>query len=308
MTGAGLPDGADAVVMVEYTRRDGEHVVVERSVTSGENVVPIGSEARAGQLLVETGRRVDHAVIALAASVGAAEVAVFRRPRVAILATGDELVAISSKPGPAQIRNSNSYSLAAQVARTGAEPVVLEVAQDERRSLERLVGEGMQADMLLLSGGVSMGKYDLVEQVLRDFGAEFFFTGVKIQPGKPLVFGRLPRGDQAVYFFGLPGNPVSTMVTFELFVDPVVRALGGEQMQPLRFLRAKLKSAIRTKTGLTRFLPARLSGSLADTEVELARWQGSGDIAAVTLAECFIVVPPDREEIRAGECVPVLMK
>jgi molybdopterin molybdotransferase len=166
----------------------------------------------------------------------------------------------------------------------------------------------MKSDLLLLSGGVSMGKYDLVEQVLRHFGAEFFFTGVKIQPGKPLVFGRLPRDNESIYFFGLPGNPVSTMVTFRLFAQPVVRALSGESPAPLRFLQVRLKSTIRTKTGLTRFLPGRLSGQLDTTEVELARWQGSGDIAAVALADCFIVVPPDREEIAQGEFVPVLTK
>lgn len=306
MTGAGLPEGADAVVMVEYTSRDGEYVILQRAVAAGENVVPRGSEARAGQTLVNNGTRLNHAVIALAASVGVAELNVFARPRVAILATGDELVAITDVPGPAQIRNSNSYSLAAQVSRAGGEPIVLEVARDERTSLERLIGEGMKADLLLLSGGVSMGKYDLVEQVLRDHGAQFLFTGVKIQPGKPLVFGRLPRAGAWAYFFGLPGNPVSTMVTFALFVEPVLRALAGESAHPLRFLRARLRSAVRTKTGLTRFLPARLTGTFDGTEVELAKWQGSGDIAAVAASDCFIVVPPDRDEIPPGEWVPVL--
>ena len=307
MTGAGLPDGSDAVVMVEYTARDGDQVEVQRSVVAEENVVARGSEARAGQVLVAKGTRASHAVIALAASVGMAELNVFTVPRVAILATGDELVPIAATPGPAQIRNSNSYSLAAQVARTGGVPVVLDVARDERESLEQLIRQGMTADLLLLSGGVSMGKYDLVEQVLRDLGAEFLFTGVKIQPGKPLVFGRLPRAGGCTYFFGLPGNPVSTMVTFALFVDPMLRALGGETAQPLRFLRAQLKSAVRTKTGLTRFLPARLSGALSATEVELAQWQGSGDIAAVASSDCLMVVPPDGEEIPAGEWVPVLV-
>jgi molybdopterin molybdotransferase len=308
MTGAGLPEGADSVVMVEYTQREADHVVLRLAVTAGENVVPIGSEARADQTLVRAGTRIDHAVVALAASVGVANLNVYTRPSVAVLATGDELVPVTSIPGPAQIRNSNSYSLAAQVVQTGGQPIILDVARDERESLERLIREGMNADLLLLSGGVSMGKYDLVEQVLRALGAEFFFTGVKIQPGKPLVFGRLPKTNGFLYFFGLPGNPVSTMVTFALFVDPLLRALSGETGQPLRFLSARLKSSVKTKTGLTRFLPARLISSLADTQVELARWQGSGDIAAVSLADCFIVVPPDREDIPAGEFVSVLLK
>ena len=165
-----------------------------------------------------------------------------------------------------------------------------------------------------------MGKYDLVEQVLADFQAEFFFTGAQIQPGRPIVFGRVPHGagaparekhsqsDNYKYFFGLPGNPVSTMVTFELFVRPVLDALSGLSPQKLIFLYAKLKSEIKTKIGLKRFLPAILSGEFEDAEVELARWQGSGDIAATARANCYVVIPPDRERIAAGEWVPVLMR
>ncbi len=165
--------------------------------------------------------------VAIAAAVGRAEVAVYRRPRVAVLATGDELVDINFVPGPNEIRNSNSYSLAAQVHEAGGEPLLLPVAQDDAAELEVLIRKGIESDLLLLSGGVSMGKYDLIEQVLEKLGAQFFFTGVLIQPGKPLVFGELRRRDHGMPFFGLPGNPVSTMVTFQLFVRPVLDALGG---------------------------------------------------------------------------------
>ena len=158
--------------------------------------------------------------------------------------------------------------------------------------------------MLLLAGGVSMGKYDFVEQVLGDLSAEFFFTGALIQPGRPVVFGRALNK----YFFGLPGNPVSTMVTFELFVRPMLDVLSGAPVTPLRFLSAPLKSEVKTKTGLTRFLPAKLSGEFDRTEVELAAWQGSGDIAALARANCYLVIPPDRERIPAGEMVSVLMR
>ncbi|MBV8050106.1 MAG: molybdopterin molybdenumtransferase MoeA, partial [Acidobacteriaceae bacterium] len=188
------------------------------------------------------------------------------------------------------------------------------IAPDVRERLRELIAEGLEADLLLLAGGVSMGKYDLVEQVLAEFDAEFFFTGAKIQPGKPIVFGRALYGagttaeDQQKYFFGLPGNPISTMVTFELFVRPCVEALSGMLPRKLVFLHAKLKSEIKTKTGLTRFLPASLSGEFQAAEVELVSWQGSGDIAATARANCYVVVPPDRERIDAGEWVPILKR
>ena len=237
MTGATLPSGADAVVMVEYTSLDGSVVEIQRSVKAGENFVPRGAEARAGQLLLDRGRRLDHAAIAIAASVGKSRVQVFRKPRVAVLSTGDEVVEIDAAPGPAQIRNSNSYSLAAQIEAAGGEAMRLAIAPDEPRRLRELIEEGLSYDLLLLTGGVSMGKYDLVEQVLAELDAEFYFTGALIQPGKPVVFGSCgadagPRNTGKKYFFGLPGNPVSTMVTFELFVRPMIEALGGRLRCP----------------------------------------------------------------------------
>jgi molybdopterin molybdotransferase len=182
--------------------------------------------------------------------------------------------------------------------------VQLPVARDEVTNLRKLIETGFQSDLLLLTGGVSMGEYDLVEQVLAEVGAEFFFTGAQIQPGRPIVFGRVRNK----YFFGLPGNPVSTMVTFELFVSPILQTLMGLKAQKLIFLHARLGKEIRTKTGLTRFLPAVLSGDFERAEVELAGWHGSGDIATVARANCYIVVPPDREHIPVGEWVPVLLR
>jgi molybdopterin molybdotransferase len=368
MTGAPLPAGADAVVMVEHTGvvdhyRDakdalasgshpnaaqttalgwgtlggedphthgsfhGKFVEIQRRVTQGENFVSPGAEARAGQVLLDRGRRLDHAGIAIAASVGKNRVNVFRKPRVAVLSTGDELVEIDATPGPAQIRNSNSYSLAAQVQNAGGDAVRLAIAPDERRRLRALIEEGLGCDLLLLTGGVSMGKYDLVEQVLGELKAEFYFTGAEIQPGRPVVFGscgaEVPgransefaastrtgvSAPHKKYFFGLPGNPVSTMVTFELFARPMIEALAGMTPQPLIFLRARLKSEIRTKTGLKRFLPAVLSGEFENAEVELARWQGSGDVAALARSNCYVVIPPDRERIEPGEWVSLLMR
>ncbi len=310
MTGAALPSGTDSVVMVEHTSslQDGT-VKVERSVVSGENVVDRGAEARVGQELLPVGIRMDPAQIAMAAGAGRARLEVFRRARVAVLATGDELVDVTETPGPNQIRNSNSYSLAAQVTNSGGAPLILPVAPDEEKKLEILVRAALEsADMLLLSGGVSMGKFDLVEKVLSNLGAEFFFTGAQIQPGKPVVFGELRHSGTKLPFFGLPGNPVSVMVTFDLFVRPVLAALNGALAERLPIAQARLRKNVKTRIGLTRFLPATLSGGLYDPQVELVPWQGSGDVLASARANCYLVVPPDRELLAAGDMVSVFLR
>lgn len=308
MTGGPVPAGADAVVMVEYTTQRGKDVEITRKVASGENVVPRGAEAKLGSRLVDRGTRLNDAAIALAAASGKSTLPVYKRPQVAVLTTGDEIVGIDATPGPTQIRNSNSYSLAVQIQQAGGDPVLLPVAPDEPKRLRELIDEGLQHNLLLMTGGVSMGRYDLVEQVLSEMQAEFFFTGAKIQPGRPVVFGRcgVPSRESTVYFFGLPGNPVSTMVTFELFARPMLEALAGMTPRKLSFVHAKLKSEIKVKPGLKRFLPAILSGEFEHSQVELISWQGSGDVAATARANCYIVIPPDRERIPAGEFVPIL--
>jgi molybdopterin molybdotransferase len=328
MTGAPVPQGADAVVMVEYTSQKNGLVEITRAVSPQENIVAPGAEANRADLLVDFGTRLTESAIALAASVGKSKLNVFLRPRVAILTTGDEIVPIDSVPGPSQIRNSNTYSLAVQVQQAGGDPILLPIAPDEPRRLRKLIEEGLQSDLLIMTGGVSMGRYDLVEQVLADLQAEFFFTGAKIQPGKPVVFGRAQCGSRSCesgrvarpggqapasknaysYFFGLPGNPVSTMVTFELFARPMLEALAGMRPYPLTFLHARLKSEIRVKAGLTRFLPAIISGKYEDSHVELVRWQGSGDIAARSRSNCYVVIPSDREHIAPGEWIAVMLR
>jgi molybdopterin molybdotransferase len=309
MTGAAVPSGADAVVMVENTILDGKQVEIHQSIESGANIVPTGSEAQLGEVLLPVGIPIDHVAVSVAASVGKSSVQVFTKPRIAILSTGDEVVGIDVQPKQNQIRNSNSYSLAAQVGASGGEPVLLPVAPDETARLRQLIEQGMESDLLLLAGGVSMGTYDLVEQVLAEFGAEFFFTSVAIQPGKPAVFGRcITLSGKQLYFFGLPGNPVSTMVTFELFARPMIEALSGSLPRKLRFLHARLGSPIKTKPGLKRFLPAQLSGEFEHAEVERISWQGSGDIASTARANCYLVIPPDRTELSAGEWVPILLR
>jgi molybdopterin molybdotransferase len=317
MTGAPLPNGADAVIMVEHTSRSGDRVHVARRVAADDNVVAAGAEARRGDKLLAPGVRIGYAEVAVAASVGRSRVLVHAKPRVAVLSTGDEVVDIDVAPGPNQIRNSNSFSMAAQIEAAGGEAIILLIAPDESKRLRELLTEGLESDLLLITGGVSMGKYDLVEQALAELKAEFFFTGAQIQPGKPIVFGRITCGADTLvrdslvehkYFFGLPGNPISTMVTFELFAKPMLEALAGLSSRNLLFTHAKLKSEIRTKIGLKRFLPAVLSGEYEHSEVELVRWQGSGDIASVARANCYAVIPPDRERIEAGEWVAVLLR
>lgn len=308
MTGAPVPPGADTVVMVEYTSQTGNTVQITRIAHLGENIVPAGAEAKRGQRLLSPGMRLNYGAISAAASVGKTHLLVYEKPRIAVLATGDEIVDIAVPPGPSQIRNSNTYSLAAQIQAAGADPLLLPIAPDRPDRLRELILDGLEADLLLLSGGVSMGKYDLVEQVLSEMHAEFCFTGVRIQPGKPAVFGSIPSDEGNKYFFGLPGNPVSTMVIFELFARPMIEALAGLQPKKLIFLHAKLNSDFKTKTGLKRFLPARLSGEFDHAEVELVPWQGSGDIAATARANCYVVIQPDREQIAAGEWVPILLR
>jgi molybdopterin molybdotransferase len=322
MTGAPLPPGADAVVMVEYTSQQADSVQIEKPIAPGENIVPQGAEAKRGSLLLNRGTRLNEAAIALAASAGNSRLQVFVRPRIAVLTTGDEIVELDAEPGPAQIRNSNRYSLAAQIQKAGGEPVLLPIAPDEPRRLRQRIEEGLQSDLLIMTGGVSVGRYDLVEQVLAELQAEFFFTGARIQPGKPVVFGQVPLGPAAApparagaagpvqhkYFFGLPGNPVSTMVTFELFARPMLEAAAGISPGQLTFLHARLKSEIHVKPGLTRFLPAMLSGQYEASQAELVPGQGSGDIAAQTRANCYVVIPPDRELTRAGEWAAIMLR
>jgi molybdopterin molybdotransferase len=224
---------------------------------------------------------------------------------VAILSTGDEVVPVDAQPGPFQIRNSNSVSLAAQVRLAGGEPVLLGNACDNVEDLGAKIERGLKEDILVLSGGVSMGKYDLVESVLKALGAEFFFDAVAIRPGKPAVFARC----QNAFVFGLPGNPVSTMVTFELFVSPAIDILSGAQPRPLPLLQASLAEPMSEKPGLTHFLPAKVEWPTdATPQVRALPWQGSGDIATLAQANCFLVIPADRDKLTAGDRVNVLLR
>ncbi len=305
MTGAPVPSGADCVVMIEHVKIRDAVLFIDpgRTLEPGENIVPSGAEAKSGSIIVPSGTRLAASHIAAAAACGDATVPVYARPRVAILATGDELVPVDHTPLTHQIRNSNSYSLAAQTTLAGAQPVILPVAPDDETEIESAIGSASGCDLLLLSGGVSMGKYDFVEQALLALGAEFIFTGAKIQPGRPIVFGKLPKQ----YFFGLPGNPVSTMVTFLLFAQPLIAALSGETDSGPRFARARMAHDFRAKPDLTRFLPARIAFNIDAPQATIIPWQGSGDLASTASANGFVVVPSDAESLAAGDPVSILL-
>lgn len=316
MTGAPVPEGLDAVVMVEHVARDGAEVrvPVERVLRVSENVVPQGAEARTGDLVLGRGTQMGAAEIALAASCGFAELVVYARPMVAIVATGDELVDVGEEPESWQIRNSNGYALNALVEEAGGFGGRLAVAKDVRQEVWERVAQGRMWDLMVFSGGVSMGEYDLVEEVLAEFGAEFFFTGVKMQPGKPVVFGRLPArtsGSGAgpeCYFFGLPGNPVSTQVTFHCFVEPLLRAMGGGAVEGPRFVQATLSEGVEGKAGLTRVLPARVTYDRVKPTVRVVGWQGSGDLGANARANCYAVLPDGVEKFDVGNVITVLLR
>ncbi|GIU73037.1 MAG: molybdopterin molybdenumtransferase MoeA [Bryobacteraceae bacterium] len=300
MTGATVPEGADAVVMIEHVHAEGARLRVPQPVEAGANISPRGSSIPHGAAAVEAGRRLTAASVAMLASVGAAEVAVYARPRVAIVATGDELVGVDEAPRPWQIRNSNSHALAAQVRQAGGEAVVLEPVRDRLEATVAALAEALKQDLVLLSGGVSAGKYDVVEQALAHFGAEIYFDRVLIQPGQPCVFGRAGR----TFFFGLPGNPASTFVCFEIFARAALDLLGGMREPRLPLALAVLAEPFRHKPGLTRFLPAQMEDG---ARIRLIPWGGSGDIRALSLADCFLVAEPDRPAYEAGELIRVLM-
>jgi molybdopterin molybdotransferase len=335
MTGAPVPDGADAVAMIEHVEsRDGQvRLLAPRTLEPGKNIVARGEQAHAGELLLPAGTVLGAAQIALAASCGLALLPVFARPRVAILTTGDELVAVQKVPGPAQIRNSNAPMLAAMVVAAGGDPWVFPTVGDNAAAIGGAIKQAAlpaaQTDLLLFSGGVSAGKFDLVEPALAKAGAEFFFTGVRLQPGKPAVFGQIKQNAAAqlsgfgdllrpsitetertpLPFLGLPGNPISTAVTFLLFGAPLLAALGGCPHHGPHFLPARLKSEIKGKDGLTRFLPAWCDFDHEKGgwhEVEAIPMHGSGDLAALARSNCFVMVPEERERMEKGSLVYVL--
>lgn len=301
MTGAPVPGGADAVVMVEHVRRHGNRVTMPESAPHGQFINARGTEATEGTVLIGAGTRLDSSHIAALAMTGHSSVKVYRKPRVGILSTGDELVAVSQTPQPHQIRNSNSYALASLAVAAGANASILPVARDTEANLLSSLERGLEYDILLISGGVSAGKYDFVKPCLRRLGAEFVFERVRIQPGQPTAFARV----RDRFAFGLPGNPGSSMVTFQLFAKAAIELLSGECDPILPILRATLEAPFKHKLGLTRFLPARLSENGMLRHIP---WQGSSDIPALARANVFLIADHDRESWAPDDTIRVMLR
>ncbi len=304
MTGAPVPAGADAVQQIEVINVTGDGwIEVQKAVQPGQFITPRGIEARAGEVMVKAGERITPAVAAVLASFGHAQVTVLRRPRLVLLSTGTELVEVAEKPGPSQIRNSNTYSLAGYSEAAGAEVISAGIVRDDFDATRDAIADGLaKADVVMLSGGVSMGDYDLVKPALLELGAEIFVEKVAMHPGKPTVFAKL--GDKII--FGLPGNPVSVAVSFHLFARPALMKMQGASEIHLPRFQAYAARQVKGAPPRRSHQPGRLTIKAGRAEVEPLKWSGSSDLVAFMKADCLIVVPEDQASVAAGELVEVI--
>lgn len=302
MTGAPIPDGADAVVMKERCRDLDDAVVID-PVEAGTNILRRGSEMQAGQVVLDVGTRLRAPEFGLLAAVGRTTVSVYPAPRVSVIATGDELVEANMTPRAGQIRNSNGPMLVMQAVQAGALPRYLGIARDEPNVMRSLIREGLEGGgVVILSGGVSAGSYDLVPSVLTDLGVETHFHKVAMKPGKPILFGT--RGD--VLVFGLPGNPVSSFVCFELFVRPALNKLRGESEPIASPISLPLAESLRYNSDRPTYYPAKRRRSEHGIVVEPVPWIGSADLKSVTRTDALILLPAGESDLPAGQSVSVL--
>jgi molybdopterin molybdotransferase len=315
MTGAPLPAGADAVIPVEQTElvEDGRVALRQIDPPAGQNVLPRGASVRAGSVVVHARAGLRPIELAILAEAGCAAPLVHPRPRLAVLATGNELVPVAARPAAGQIRNSNGTLLVAAAAAAGAQAVDLGVARDELQSLREHIGRGMAEDVLVLSGGVSAGKFDLVPQVLEELGTIKVFHQVSLRPGRPLWFGICDSRDRRTLVFGLPGNPVSSFVCFVLFVRPALAALAGRPFTGLPVITARLEHDFDHKGGRAACLPARVTQSATiepgtpNHTVSILPWQGSADIAALAGANALARLPAERLLLSKGTPLEILL-
>jgi molybdopterin molybdotransferase len=305
MTGAPVPRGASAVQQVEKTRPldGGRRVELLAALEPGQNVARQGSEVRGGDRVLERGQTIDPAAVAVLAAVGKGRVRVGRRPQVAVIVTGDELVDVWTTPGRARIRNSNGPALLAQVSGAGAVPRDLGVVPDDRERLAEVVKDAFQADVVVISGGVSEGAYDFVEEVLTRYDVRIAFDKVAIKPGAPLVFGR--RGDKLI--FGLPGNPVSAQVCFDIFVRAALLRMQGARVCSRPTVEAVLEAPMRNRSGRRNHLPVQLRFEAGRFVARPLRSMGSADIVGHARANALAILDAARLEAAAGETVPVLL-
>ena len=301
MTGAPMPDGADAVIRIEDTRPDGNRVDILRPADPGEDIRCRGEDIAAGQIVLERGCFIGPAEIGMLASMGRSVVQVFQQPRVAVLATGDELADLGEELTPDKIMNSNGYAMAAQVLEAGGVPINLGVARDTRESLRERLSEALAADLIVISGGVSVGEYDFVREVLAELGADLSFWKVAMKPGKPLAFGMIRNKP----VFGLPGNPVSTMVTFEEFVRPALRKMQGLHRIFRPVIEAVLAEGITKPVGKIHFIRAVVTWTGGRYEVRATGSQSSGVLTSMLKANGLLVAPSDVSRIDGGQIVKV---
>lgn len=310
MTGAPIPAGADAVVMIERSTLlpDGRVQLKDLPVKPGQNLLPRAAAMRKGEVVLPARRLLRAMEIGLLAEVGVARPQVHPHPRAAILATGNELVSVDQTPGPGQIRNSNSSMLVAQCQRAGAQAIALGIAQDNEASLREMISRGLEnADLLLLSGGVSAGKFDLAPQVLESLGAQNYVRRVALKPGKPLWFGTLDRDQRRTLIFGLPGNPASSLVCFELFVAPAIARLAGHPPAPRTRQKAELATAWTHRGDRPTFFPGRWEkADAAVPRVHPLPWKGSADLRTIALADCLLCFPPGETSYPAGAAIDVI--
>jgi molybdopterin molybdotransferase len=307
MTGAPVPAGADSVQQVELTREldGGSEVDILKPVSLGRSIVRRGSEIKAGETVLSAGEQINAGMMAVVASFGYAQVAVGKRPRVAVLATGTELVAVDKEPGRDQIRDSNNFSIAAYAELAGAIVERLPLAGDDTALLTRQISEAAKrSNIVITSGGVSVGVYDFTKTALKELGAELFFERVALRPGKPTVFARLPHG---TFVFGLPGNPVSVSVTFNLFARTAILMMQGAKQTELQKETAVLARTVKGAVERESYLPAILSTS-EDGHLEATplKWGGSSDFVGFARATALITVPAGLERVEEGSKVKVL--
>jgi len=307
MTGAPLPKGADSVQQVELTRElnGGSEVEILHPVVRGKSIVKQGEEIKKGQIVLRAGEQINSGAVAVLASFGCARVQVGKRPRVAVMATGSELVGVDKNPGPDQIRDSNNFTIGAYARLAGATVELLPLAGDDTALLKRQISEAAErSDVVITSGGVSVGVYDFTKTALKELGAEIFFERVRLRPGKPTVFAKLPNGP---LFFGLPGNPVSVSVTFNLFARTSILAMQGAKQTDLQSESALLGKTVKGAMERESYLPATLSTDQdARLTAEPLKWGGSSDFVAFAHATALIIVPQDTRTVEAGTTVRVL--
>lgn len=301
MTGAVIPQGADAVVIQEDTQKDGRMVTIYAAAEKAEHIRFAGEDVRKGQLVIKRGSVLRPAHIGMLAALGKASTRVYQKPRVVIMSTGDELVDIKTNPGPGKIVNSNSYSLAAQVLECGAIPVMLGITKDKKSDLEKKFKQALNADVIISSGGVSVGDFDFVKNVMGEIGNAMHFWQVAMRPGKPLAFGAI----EGVPLFGLPGNPVSVMVSFEQFVRPSLLKMLGHKKIFRRTIKAICTDGFEKKAGFRHFIRAIVRKENGKYLATITGNQGSGILKSMVAANGLVVMGENQTTIKKGEPVTV---